>query len=157
MNRKDWIALAAFLIITFAVSGIAGALTTSEIGGWYAGLKKPSFNPPDWVFGPVWTVLYLMIAAAGWLAWRAGGLRPVVFWAVQLALNFLWSILFFTLHRPDWALVDIALLLAAIAACIVVFRKKGTIAAWLMVPYLLWAGFATLLNFSIWRLNAPFG
>lgn len=162
MTKNDWTGLAVFLVVTFAVSGVAGALTTPEIGGWYAGLKKPSFNPPNWIFGPVWTALYVMIAVAGWLAWRGGGLRPVIFWGVQLALNFFWSILFFAWHRPDWALLDIAGLLVAIVVCIAVFRKlpdrkKGTIAAWLMVPYLLWVGFATVLNFSIWRLNAPFG
>ncbi len=153
MSRRNWIALFVFLIVTFAVSGIAGMLTTPEIGGWYAGLKKPAFNPPNWVFGPVWTVLYLLIAISGWLAWRAGGTRTTIFWVVQLALNFLWSILFFAMHRPDLALIDIALLVAAIVACIAVFRRCSQAAAWLLAPYLLWTSFAAVLNFSIWQLN----
>ena len=147
--------LLIFLALAFVPAAI-GALFRP--GAWYATLAKPAWTPPGWLFGPVWTALYATIGVAGWLAWEAsaGRLRLVPFavFAVQLLLNGLWSWLFFGLRRPDLALVDIVLLLALIGANIAVFARIRGVAGALLVPYLLWVAFATVLNAAIWRLNA---
>ncbi|MGE0260997.1 MAG: TspO/MBR family protein [Alphaproteobacteria bacterium] len=135
------------------------ALVGAQFGpdGWYAGLAKPSWTPPGWLFAPVWTVLYLLIATAGWLVWRAAramAVFPVILWAVQIMLNGAWSWLFFGLERPGLALLDIAGLMVAIVAFIVAARRFSPAAAWLFLPYALWVGFAAALNFEIWRLNS---
>ena len=124
-------------------------------GEWYDGLDKPPGNPPGWVFGPVWTALYLMIAVAGWRIWRVQRRwRPALWlWLAQLLANALWSYLFFGLQRPGLALVDITVLLVLIAWTIVRFKPIDHLAAWLMVPYWLWVFFATYLNASLWYLN----
>ncbi|HXU28998.1 MAG TPA: TspO/MBR family protein [Thermoanaerobaculia bacterium] len=125
-------------------------------GPWFEGLAKPSWNPPNWVFGPVWTLLYLGMAVAGWLVWKRSGehVTPVlVVWFVQLGLNAAWSWLFFGLHRPPLALVDILALLACIVAFAILARRISPAASWLFVPYALWVSFATVLNATIWRLN----
>lgn len=127
-------------------------------GGWYARLDKPRWRPPDRVFAPVWSVLYLMIAVAGWLAWRGadGAAWPALAaYVVQLALNASWTPLFFGLRRPDLALVDIVALWFAIVATIVLFAPLSATAAWLLVPYLAWVSFAVALNASIWWRNRP--
>src|SRR5690606_36375657 len=120
-------------------------------------LEKPSFNPPAWVFGPVWTILYLMMAVAAWLVWRIGGWRPValalVVFCAQLALNTLWSILFFGLQSPTVAAVEIVVLWLAILATILLFWKHQPVAALLLAPYLAWVSFAAVLNFSIAAMN----
>jgi benzodiazapine receptor len=122
---------------------------------WYEQLTKPTLNPPNWVFGPVWTALYLMMAIAAWLVWRADGrTQPLGLFAIQLSLNAVWSALFFGLHHPGWALVDIALLWVAVAATLASFWRSNTIAGCLLVPYLAWVTFASYLNFMIWRLNS---
>jgi tryptophan-rich sensory protein len=148
--------LPSLLVFVALVAAAASTGALFEPGSWYAQLEKPSWNPPNAVFGPVWTVLYVMIALAGWLVWRASGRMAlaVQFWLAQLALNWMWSFLFFGMHRPDLALVDIVLLLAAIFAFIVTARRYSTVASWLFVPYAAWVGFATALNFTIWRLNS---
>lgn len=150
----ELISLAVFITAVFAVAA-SGALFRP--GSWYQGLRKPAWHPPAWIFGPVWTVLYGMIAVAGWRVWLRHGEAAVglalSLYAVQLVLNGLWSWLFFGLKRPAWALVDIAGLLGAIAATTVLFRPLDAIAAWLFVPYLLWVAFAACLNFMLWRLN----
>ena len=124
---------------------------------WYASLHKPSWNPPGWVFGPVWTLIYIMMAVAAWLVWRRGGLRvnrgPLSLFMVQLALNAVWTPLFFGLHQPGWAFVDIVLLWLAIATTITAFRRVHRGAAWLLVPYLAWVSFASVLNYTLWRMN----
>ena len=126
-------------------------------GGWYASLSKPDWNPPAWLFGPVWTALYATMAVAAWLVWRQGGWRSnrmaLGLFALQLLLNVLWSPLFFTLQRPGWALVDCVLLAAAVAATMVAFWKVSPLAGGLMVPYFAWVCFAAFLNFTIWRMN----
>ncbi len=125
-------------------------------GSWFEGLTKPSWNPPNWLFGPVWTILYIAMAVAGWLVWKRSGERvtPVLaIWFVQLALNAAWSWLFFGLHRPPLALVDIVALLACIVAFAILARPISPAASWLFVPYILWVSFATVLNAAIWRLN----
>lgn len=143
-----------FVGASFAAGAIGGAATRPAIPTWYAGLEKPAWNPPDWVFGPVWTALYLLMGTAAWLAWRAGAPPSAfVLFGAQLALNALWSVLFFGLRRPDLALGGILALLAAIAACTVAFAQASRSAAWLMVPYAAWVAFATALNLAVWRLN----
>jgi translocator protein len=147
--------LFGFLLITFAVAGISGASTSGSVRGWYLTISKPSWNPPSWVFGPVWTALYAMMAVAAWLVWRqAGWSSALLLFGIQLALNAAWSPLFFGLHRIDLALADIVLMWAAIVATTVAFWKVTPFAGWLFVPYLLWVTFATALNFALWRLNA---
>lgn len=134
-----------------------GALaTTPNIGGWYADLVRPSWTPPSWVFGPVWTVLYLMMAVSVWLVWRRRDRnvsRPLALFAVQLTLNVGWSWLFFGLHAPLVALIEIVILWIAIAATIVSFWRYSRPAAILLIPYLAWLTYATTLNFGFWQLN----
>jgi tryptophan-rich sensory protein len=154
---RDWAVLAGFLVLCFAVAGVGGMWTASSVGPWYQALQKPPFNPPGWVFGPVWTVLYAMMAVAAWLVWRkagfAGAAVPLAVFAVQLALNLAWSGLFFGLRQLGWAFADIVLLWIAIAATIAAFACVSAPAAWLIAPYLAWVSFASLLNFRIWTLN----
>jgi tryptophan-rich sensory protein len=146
--------LIAFLVVCLAVGALGGLSTAPAIPTWYAGLAKPSFNPPNWLFAPVWTTLYVLMAIAAWLVWRRGSARTaLILFALQLALNAAWSQLFFGLHRIDLALIDIVLLLAAIVATALAFRRHSTAAALLLVPYIAWVSFATTLNFAIWRLN----
>jgi tryptophan-rich sensory protein len=165
--RNKWIALACYLLAVYAVAGATGALTAPAIPAWYAGLAKPSFNPPNWVFGPVWTLLYTMMAVAAWrvhIRTAAGEMAAAVSggasrstalaaWWVQLAFNAAWSVLFFRLHLVGGTLVDIVLLLVAIAVTISLFWRINRTAAWLLVPYLAWVAYATALNYEIWRLN----
>ena len=144
--------LVGFVLLSF-LAGFVGSRFLP--GAWYDGLTKPSWNPPSWVFGPVWSTLYLLMGIAAWLVWRRAGFGlPLVFWGLQLVLNALWSYLFFGLQRPDLALVDIGLLLATIVATILAFRPVSPLAAGLLVPYLLWVAFATALNLALWRLNS---
>ncbi len=146
--------LVVFLAICFAVAGIGGLVTTPSIPNWYAGLVKPSWTPPSWIFGPVWSVLYLCMAVAAWLVWRTGSaLIPLTFFAVQLAFNAAWSWLFFGLHSPGAALIDILLLWIAIAATTIVFWRRSVVAGLLFLPYLAWVSFAAVLNCAIWWLN----
>jgi translocator protein len=147
--------LPSLLVFLFAVALVAASGAQFEPGLWYAQLSKPDWNPPNWVFGPVWTLLYVAIAVAGWLVWRE---TPRVgaalqLWGVQLIANGLWSWLFFGLHRPDIALADIALLFCLIVAFIIAARRHSVVASWLFVPYAVWVGFAAALNGSIWSAN----
>ncbi|MCX8090813.1 MAG: tryptophan-rich sensory protein [Verrucomicrobiae bacterium] len=139
---------------SFAAATFGGFFSPGE---WYASLQKPSWTPPPWVFGPVWTVLYTMMAVAAWLVWRQGGFaaqrRPLGLFVIQLALNASWTPLFFGLRRPDLAFAEIVLLWVAIAATLAAFRRVSVTAAWLLVPYLAWVSFAAALNFALWRLN----
>lgn len=158
VSRRDLLALAVSLAACFAAAGLGSLATAPRIPNWYADLDKPAWTPPGWVFGPVWSVLYLMMAVAAWLVWRnsAGRERrlPLGLFAVQLVLNCLWSFLFFGLQNPLAALIEIGLLWAAILATAVAFRPRSRLAAMLLVPYLAWVSFAAVLNFAIWRLNA---
>lgn len=126
-------------------------------GAWYTSLSKPSWNPPGWVFGPVWTVLYAAMAVGAWLVWRRGGWavqpRALGLFCVQLALNAAWSPVFFGMQRIGLALVVMMLLWVAIAATMVEFFRVSRGAGWLLVPYLAWVSFAAVLNFTLWRLN----
>lgn len=158
---KKLFSLTAFLLIVFAVSAIGSWVTMPAIDGWYANIEKPAFNPPNYVFGPVWTLLYIMIAVSGWLVWnRLSGkvaerlsTRAMQVYAGQLLANFLWSIFFFGMQNPQLALVDIVLLLILIVYNIRQFMRIHKVAAYLLIPYLLWVSFASVLNASIVALN----
>lgn len=153
--RLQWVALAGLLSLCFAAAAFG---TVFMPGEWYAALKKPSWNPPGWVFGPVWTTLYTMMAVAAWLVWRQGGFPaqrgPLLAFFIQLALNALWTPLFFGLHRPGTAFAEIILLWLSIAWTMAVFWRVHRTAALLLTPYLTWVSFAAVLNFILWRLNA---
>lgn len=156
-NRAKWRVLFGFFCGCFLVAGISGTLTAQQIPTWYASLAKPGFNPPNELFGPVWTVLYGLMAISAWLAWRtpespSRRLGLAFFW-LQLALNFAWSLLFFRLHTILLAAVEIIALWLAILATTLFFARIRRSAAWLMLPYLAWVAFATVLNWAIWRLN----
>jgi len=150
--------LVVFVAICFAVAGIATAFTTPAIPSWYAGLRKPSWTPPNWVFGPVWSFLYLAMAVAAWLVWRelglSGGAVPLTIFGIQLALNLAWCVIFFSLHLPGPAFVEIVVLLLAIAATIAAFWQVSAAAGVLLLPYIAWVGYAAALNFGVWRMNA---
>ena len=147
--------LAGWVVLTF-LAPLCGALTPP--GDWYAGLEKPAWNPPGWVFGPVWTALYLMMATAAWLVWRRGGWaaqqRPLALYLVQIALNAAWTPLFFGAHAIGLALVEILALWIAILLTLLAFDRVSRPAAALLLPYWLWVGFASWLNFTLWRLNS---
>ena len=149
--------LAGLIALTLMVGALGSLVTTPAIPTWYAGLARPSFAPPNWVFAPVWTTLYVMMAVAAWLIWRqppSPARRAALrLFAVQLALNTIWSFLFFGFGRIDLALLEIAVLWAAIVATTFAYAGLSRAAAWLMVPYLAWVSFAAVLNFAFWRLN----
>jgi tryptophan-rich sensory protein len=149
----SWLTVLPFLAAVMAVA-VLGGLSASGVSEEYAALEQPAFAPPSWLFGPVWTVLYLMIGVAGWLLWRPRGWNPIVtLWCVQLALNLAWTPLFFAAGLRGLALVDIVLLAVAVAATILLGHRVSRVAAWLLVPYLAWVLFATALNAAIWWLN----
>lgn len=156
--RQQGIGLAVSIIVCFAAAGLGGIVTTPNIPTWYADLAKPAWTPPDWVFGPVWTLLYLMMAASAWLVWRQAGFAsaklPLALFAIQLVLNSLWSVLFFGLQSPGSAAVEIVLLWVAILATLIAFWRRSKLAGGMLMPYLVWVSFAAVLNFAIWRLNA---
>lgn len=150
--------LAVAILVCFGTAAIGAAVTTPKIPFWYAELAKPDWAPPNWIFGPVWTLLYLLMAIAVWQIWRVvrsdGAKFPLVLFAVQLTLNSLWSVLFFGLASPGAAAIEIIVLWVAILATVIVFWRRSPWAGGLMLPYLVWVGFAMFLNFSIWRLNS---
>ena len=154
---RDWIGLAIIFGICFTVAASGSLFTASSVKTWYPGLRKPAGTPPPWVFGPVWSILYALMAAAAWLVWRQRihkdvGLALALF-MVRLILNGLWSVVFFGLRRPGAALVEIIVLLAAIATTAMRFAESSRLAFWLMTPYGAWVLYASYLNFGIWRLN----
>jgi len=152
-----WIALPVFILVCLAAAGLGAAATTPEIEGWYRTIAKPAWNPPSWVFGPVWTTLYVMMGIAAWVVWQQAGLvkrgGPLALFAVQLVLNVAWSWIFFGLHQPGWAFAEIIVLWLAIAATMAAFFYYSQAAGWLLTPYLAWVSFAAVLNFTIWQLN----
>jgi len=152
-----WISLLFWLALCFGVAGVAGSWTASEIPTWYRTLTRPAIAPPNWVFAPVWTLLYALMAVAAWRVWeappsslRTGGL---VLFLLQLALNFAWTFVFFRQHALGAALAEVILLWAAIGVTTLVFARTDSFAAWLMAPYWAWVSFATLLNAAFWRVN----
>jgi benzodiazapine receptor len=154
---RDWLALLIFFGICVAVGASGSLFTAGSVKTWYPGLLKPAGTPSAWVFGPVWSILYLLMAAAAWLVWRQRNDQNVrlalAFFMAQLILNGLWSAVFFGLRRPGAALAEIIVLLAAIALTVVRFAEFSRLAFWLMTPYGAWVLYAAYLNFGIWRLN----
>lgn len=147
-----------FGLCLLAVSLTAGIGAMFGPSAWYDALVKPAWNPPNWIFGPVWTALYLLNAIAAWRVWRVGQSRLALSaWAIHLVPNALWSYLFFGAKRIDWALVDIILLCFSIVTVITLFFRRDRIAALMMVPYLLWVGFATVLTWTLFSLNLNAG
>ncbi len=147
-------------VITVLVLGIGGAMT--KVGSWYRDLRKPSWNPPDWLFGPAWTIILGLAAWSGVLAWTtapdaASHLLIGALFGINIVLHMLWSPLFFNMRRPDWALIEIPFLWLSIAALMVAVASYSTLAPLLLLPYLLWVAFAAILNVAIVRLNRPFG
>lgn len=157
MKPTNIFQLIVCIAIPVAVGGVAGSITAPAIDGWYTTLNKPSFNPPNWLFAPVWTTLYVLMGVSFYMIWvhpqEKYKRRCMQVYALQLFLNFLWSIIFFALEKPDLALIEIVTLWVAILWMISLFRKIKPIAGYLQIPYLLWVSFATVLNFVIWWLN----
>ena len=152
-SARGWLGLVPFAIAVSVAAGLGG-LAASSASAEYAALDQPFFAPPSWLFGPVWTVLYAMVAIAGWLTWRRTGVDAATWWwAGQLALNAAWTPIFFGAGAYGWALVEISLLLVALVVTIALTRTRSTAATWLLTPYLAWVTFAAVLNGSIWWLN----
>jgi translocator protein len=154
--RRTLPALAGFIGAAFVAGAIGSWATFENVRAWYPGLAKPAWNPPNWIFGPVWTTLYVLMGVAIWRVWRTAGpetTRLVRLYFVQLALNALWSVLFFGLKSPGWALVDIALLWGLLVWLLAGCWRRDRVAAALWLPYVLWVSFATALNAAIVRLN----
>lgn len=148
-------------VLWAVILGFAGGILT-EIGPWYRNLRKPAWQPPDWLFGPAWTVILGLAAWAAVLAWNgatdeAGRMTVAALFATNFVFHFLWSPLFFTRRRPDWALVEVPFLWVSVLALTIGLRPYSVLATWLIVPYLAWVSFAACLNVTIVRLNAPFG
>lgn len=155
--RARWLALPGFLLATLSAGAIGGLATASSVQSWYPTLAKPAWNPPSWLFGPVWTTLYVLMAIAAWRVWRLAAQRGRTtalrwFW-VQLGLNAAWSFLFFGLRSPGLALLEIVPLLGAILVTLVHFARLDRVAAALWLPYVAWVSFATVLNATLWWLN----
>lgn len=155
--KKKWLGLVVSILICLGIGGLGASTTAAEIEGWYRTIEKPAWNPPDAVFGPVWTTLYMMMAFSAWLIWKQDGtkaaVKPLTLFGIQLVLNLVWSWIFFGAHEMGWAFVEIILLWLAIIATLISFLKRSKIAGLLLVPYLLWVSFASFLNFTIWQLN----
>jgi tryptophan-rich sensory protein len=158
LKSPDILKLVLSLLACQAAGFLGSLATTSSIPDWYKNLAKPAFTPPSWVFGPAWITLYLMMGIALFLVWRKGLAAPgvkaaLILFLVQLALNSLWSVLFFGLHQPFWAFVEIVVLWVFILLALIAFWRISLPAGLLLLPYLLWVAFASALNFAIWRLN----
>jgi benzodiazapine receptor len=158
MPNRKFGALALFIVVSFVAAGLGSAATTKGVTTWYPIIVKPSWNPPNWVFAPVWTTLYLLMSIAAWRAWRAAttpaeATKTLWLYGAQLVLNAIWSVLFFFLHRPGLALFEIVVFLALLIALLVRFARTDRIAAILWSPYVAWVSFATFLNGTIWWLN----
>lgn len=142
-----------FFVLACAAAASSGIFFRPD--AWYRNLNKPPWQPPDWLFGPVWLVLYISIAVSGWLVWRSGGdvALPIAIYGLHLVFNALWSAVFFGMRRPGWALVEIGGLWLSLVAVIVLFHPHNAVAAYMLLPYLAWASFAAVLNLSIVRRN----
>ena len=156
-RMADRVALAALLAASVAAQGLGAWLTSRSVGTWYPTLVKPAWTPPDWIFGPVWTLLYLLMAVAAWLVWRERARHPVgpalTLYVVQLILNVAWSGLFFGLQDPAAGLLGIGVLWVAIVATMTAFWRACRLAAWLLTPYAIWVSYAVALSWTLWRLN----
>jgi len=155
-NRESWVSLVPFVTACLVAGGIGSLFTSSSVYTWYPQLRKPEWNPPSWIFGPVWTVLYLTMAISAWLVWRnagPGAKFALILFAIQLLLNIAWSWVFFRLHAIGPAFGEILLLWMMIIATAVAFFPISFLAAWLLIPYIAWVAFASYLNFRIWQMN----
>ena len=159
-RRRSGVPVAVAAVSAIGVAVLGGLMT--ELGDWYYGLQQPPWKPPDWLFGPAWTLIFALAATAGVATWRAMPLKAqrewlLVLFALNGFLNVLWSLLFFRLQRPDWAQFEVAFLWLSIVVLIAFVVRYSRRAAWLLLPYLAWVSFAALLNGAVVRLNAPFG
>lgn len=152
-----WITLMFWLVVCFTVAGISASWTVSEMRTWYGTLVRPSLAPPNWVFGPVWSLLYVLMAIAVWSVclaaaspWKS---TAITLFVIQLALNFGWPLIFFRWHQIGWASVEVIVLWTAILLTTLAFARVSVTAAWLMTPYVAWVTFASVLNEEYWRLN----
>lgn len=153
-----YIKLIICILICLSIGGISGYITANEIPAWYSTLNKPSFNPPNWIFTPVWTLLYILMGISLWLIWKSDVSSTIkntaiFIFAIQLILNFFWSIIFFSFHQLGFSLIEIALFWIFILLSIFKFYPISTTATYLLIPYLLWVSFASVLNFALWKLN----
>ena len=153
--KNQWLVLVGLILLCLAMGSAGGFVSASAINEWYSTLAKPSWNPPNWLFGPVWTLLYIMMAVAAWLVWRTKHrIAPaMILFFVQLALNFAWTLIFFGARSPGLALVEVVFLWLAVLFTMLAFFGRQTTAGWLFVPYLAWVSFAAILNAAIWWLN----
>ena len=154
-KRAERRPLLAFILVTLAMGAGASVFTEPQIPTWYAHLIYPSYAPPNWVFAPVWTTLYVVMAVAAWRVWKIAGLNSleIIAYAFQLVLNFAWSGIFFALHRIGWALAEILVLDLAILATLILFLRRDRLAGLLFLPYLAWSLFASFLTYGFWVLN----
>lgn len=161
MNNRtkiNWWALLGFIVGVELVGNIGSLATFSQITTWYAALNKPWFNPPTWLFGPAWTILFALMGIALYMVWVCGTKKAVVrdalyIFALQMALNVLWSFIFFGWHQPGWAFLEIIIMWLAILWAIIAFGRICKSAGWVLVPYLAWVTFASTLNYAVWQLN----
>ena len=156
MNNLTKLVIA--IAIPLAIGGTAGFFTATGVDSWYQTINKPSWNPPGWIFGPVWTTLYIMMGVALFFVWKSDANEQlkrtaITLFAIQLVLNFFWSFIFFKQHQPGWALVEIIVMWVFILLTIFSFAPISKTAAWLLVPYISWVSFASILNYTIWKLN----
>jgi translocator protein len=156
-DRESWISLMPFIVVCFAAASVGSFITNTSVNTWYAQLRKPDWTPPNWIFGPVWTTQYVLMAVSAWLVWRTTewsvAKSALILFGIQVALNTLWTLLFFGLREVRLAFVEIMLLWMMVVATVVSFLPLSRLAAWLLLPYLLWIGFASYLNFRIWQIN----
>jgi translocator protein len=155
---KNWLKLLISLIIPQLVAAGGAYFTITGVGSWYTQINKPDWNPPSWVFGPVWTTLYVLMGISFFLVWKSGATPTVkktaiFFWMAQLVANFFWSFIFFGQQAIGLAFLEILLLWVFILLTIFSFAKISKLAAWLLVPYISWVSFAAILNYTIWKLN----
>ena len=157
MKRSNSIKLILSIVLCVSLGSVGGLVTVNEIPTWYATLNKPSFNPPNWLFGPVWTTLYVLMGISVYLIWKqpvsTERNKALQLFILQFILNFCWSFIFFGLHATGWALIEMIALWILILLSILHFAKHSKTAAWLLVPYIAWVSFALLLNAAIWKLN----
>jgi translocator protein len=156
-SRDSWLSLLPFVLLCFAARAIGSVFTRQSVQNWYPQLNKPQWNPPNWVFGPVWSFLYLMMALSAWLVWREAGWPgakfPLLLFGIQLLLNVVWSAVFFGMHAIGAAFGEVLLLWTMTIATAVAFYPVSRLAAWLLIPYIAWVGFASYLNWRLWQMN----
>ena len=156
---RPWLAVAVAGAAAFLVAALGATLT--DLGPWYQGLSQPAWKPPDFLFGPAWTIIFALVALSAAAGWRAAPNRRSRDWLIVLfclngTLNLVWSLLFFRLQRPDWALIEVVVFWLSILWLVVVLRRYAKTASWLLVPYLVWVAFAGVLNLAVVQLNGPF-